>query len=149
SAEHRITVVDLPTIESFKLTYDYPGWTGLPDREEESGGDVRAVAGTRVNLEVKTSAPLEGPLLVIDGSDSQLNQSGDTTRGDFAVQQDGYYRIATRFLGEVVALTPDYLIEVVEDQKPEVRIVRPGRDYRATAIEEVPVRVEARDDFRL
>src|SRR5690606_29173686 len=26
---------------------------------------------------------------------------------------------------------------------------RPGRDYRATAIEEVPVRVEARDDFRL
>src|SRR5690606_13251163 len=149
SAEHRIDVVDLPGIESFKVTYDYPGWTGLANREEEGGGDVRAVAGTQVNLEVTTTAPLEGPLLVVDGDNAELKQSGATSRGGFAIKQDGHYRIATRFLGEIVPLTPDFAIEVVEDLKPEIRIVRPGRDYRATAIEEVPVRVEARDDFRV
>lgn len=149
SAEHRINVVDLPGIERFKITYDYPTWTGLEDREEEGGGDVRAVAGTRVKLEVTTTQPLESPLLVIDGNGEELKQSGATTSGSFQVKQEGHYRIATRFLGEVVPLTPDYLIEVVEDQKPEIRIVRPGRDYRATALEEVPVRIEARDDFRL
>ena len=41
SAEHRIEVVDLPTIEKLRLTYDYPGWTGLPKRLEEEGGDIR------------------------------------------------------------------------------------------------------------
>ncbi len=149
SAEHHINVVDLPAIERFKVRYDYPTWTGLEGREEEGGGDLRAVAGTRVTLELTTSQPLESPLLVIDGNGKELRQSGATSSGTFAIEKEGHYRIATRFLGEVVPLTPDYAIEVVEDQKPEIRIVRPGRDYRATAIEEVPVRVEARDDFRL
>ncbi len=46
-------------------------------------------------------------------------------------------------------LTPDYVIDLVIDEKPTVEIVKPGRDYRATNIEEVPVNVRARDDFRL
>ncbi len=65
------------------------------------------------------------------------------------MKKSGHYRIATRFLDEVVALTPDYLIEVAPDEKPDVRVMKPGKDYRATAIEEVPVRVQARDDYRL
>src|SRR5690606_35605357 len=128
SAEHRIDVVDLPGIESFKVTYDYPGWTGLANREEEGGGDVRAVAGTQVNLEVTTTAPLEGPLRVVDGDNAQLTQSGAASRRGFAIKQDGHYRIATRFLGEIVPLTPDFAIEVVEALTPEIRIVRLGRD---------------------
>jgi hypothetical protein len=149
SVEYRINVVDLPSIERFKVRYDYPTWTGLDDHEEEGGGDLRAVAGTRVTLELTTSAPLEAPLLVIDGNGQELKQRGAVSSGSFAIEKEGHYRIATRFLGEIVPLTPDYAIELVEDQKPEIRIVRPGRDYRATAIEEVPVRVQARDDFRL
>ncbi len=65
------------------------------------------------------------------------------------MKKSGHYRIATRFLGEVVPLTPDYLIEVAVDEKPDVRVIRPGKDYRATNIEEVPVRVQAKDDYRL
>jgi hypothetical protein len=149
SAEHRISVVDVPTIEKLRLTYDYPGWTGLPTRLEEGGGDIRAVAGTRVAVEVVASSPLPGPLLIVNGSDSDLAQSGATSRGNIAVKQAGHYRIATRFGDEVVALTPDFAIELVPDEKPDVKIQRPGKDYRATAIEEVPVRVQARDDFRL
>src|SRR5690606_18230606 len=43
----------------------------------------------------------------------------------------------------------EYAIEIVPDEKPIVQIERPGRDWRATNIEEVPVRVRAEDDFRL
>lgn len=149
STEHRIQVVDLPTVEKLRLTYEYPKWTGLERKLEEGGGDIRAVAGTRVGIEVVTSAPLEAPLLVINGSDDELAQTGTTSRGSLAVKTAGHYRIATRFLNEIVPLTPDYLIEVVEDQKPTVQILRPGKDYRATAVEEVPVQVKAQDDFRL
>ena len=99
-------MVIVPSIESFKLTYDYPGWTGLPDREEESGGDVRAVEGTRVNLALTTSAPLEAPLLVVDGDGNELKQSGTTASGGFAISKPGHYRIATRFLGEIVPKVP-------------------------------------------
>jgi hypothetical protein len=149
SSEHRIDVVDLPQIQSLRLTYDYPSWTGLSRRTEESGGDIRAVDGTRVGVEVVTDKPLQGPLLVINGSEAGLSQSGATSRGSIAVKQPGHYRIATRFGDEIVPLTQDYLIEVVVDEKPTVEISKPGRDYQATNIEEVPVNVRARDDFRL
>jgi hypothetical protein len=149
SKEHRIDVVDLPKIESLRLTYDYPSWTGLKRRLEESGGDISAVSGTKVSVEVTTDKPLTGPLLVINGSDSDLSQSGATSRGAIAVKEAGHYRIATRFGNEIVPLTPDYVIDVVADQKPSVEIVKPGKDYRATSVEEVPVNVRARDDFRL
>jgi hypothetical protein len=149
SAEHRIEVVDLPQIESLRLTYEYPSWTGLKRRTEESGGDIRAVGGTRVAVEVVTDKPLTGPLLIINGADTGLSQAGVTSRGNIAVKQPGHYRIATRFGDEIVPLTQDYVIEVVEDEKPTVEILRPGRDYQATNIEEVPVSVRARDDFRL
>jgi len=39
--------------------------------------------------------------------------------------------------------------DVVTDEKPTVQILKPGRDYRATNIEEVPVGVKAQDDFKL
>ena len=38
---------------------------------------------------------------------------------------------------------------MVPDEKPTVQILRPGKDYQATNIEEVPVSVKAQDDFRL
>ena len=149
SSEYQISVVDLPQIESLRLTYHYPGWTGLARRTEESGGDISAVAGTRVALEVVTNAPMESPLLVVNGEPGSLAQQGVTTTGSLTVKEPGHYRIATRFGDEIVALTEDFVIDVVPDEKPEVQILRPGRDYQATAIEEVPVSVQAQDDFRL
>lgn len=154
SKEFGIRVVDLPQIQSLRLTYNYPGWTGLPRRTEESGGDIRAVAGTRVGLEVHTNAPLEGPLLVINGSESALEKKGNTALGNLAVgnltvKEPGHYRIATRFGNEIVALTEDLAIDVVPDEKPTVQIIKPGRDYQASSIEEVPVNLKAQDDFRL
>jgi hypothetical protein len=147
--EFQVSVVDLPQIESMQLTYDYPSWTGLRRKTEESGADIAAVAGTQVAMEIKTDKPMEGPLLVIDGAESALTQSGTVSRGRLTVKKEGVYRIATRFGNEIVPLTEDFQISVVADEKPNVEIIRPGRDYKATNLEEVPVGVKAQDDFRL
>ena len=37
----------------------------------------------------------------------------------------------------------------MKDHPPEVKITRPGRDFKASPIEEVTVQVEAKDDFGL
>ena len=149
SREHKIEVVDLPRIESLRLTYRYPSWTGLPQQVQEASGDIRAVAGTQVALEVRTDKPLTTPLIIVNGASMALSQTSTTSSGGLTVKQPGHYRIATRFGDEVVALTDDYVIDVVPDEKPSVQILRPGRDYRATNVEEVPVGIKAQDDFRL
>jgi hypothetical protein len=65
------------------------------------------------------------------------------------VAKDGEYFVSTLFNGDSVKLTDDYLISLIADNKPVVKVVKPGRDWRASNIEEVTVRVEANDDFGL
>jgi hypothetical protein len=149
SREHHLRVVDPPRVEQLRLTLVYPAWTGLKPRTQEDAGDIDAVAGTRVRVEVKTDAPLDAPLLVVDEKGRPLAQQGNVGRGELTVAEPGQYRISARFAGELVALTDNFRIAVTPDEKPTVEIRRPGRDYQASSIEEVPVSVIARDDFRL
>ena len=76
-------------------------------------------------------------------------QQGRSSTGAIVVTKPGRYQIGARVANEFVALSDEYAIEVVPDEKPTIEIRKPGRDWRATSIEEVPVRIRAEDDFRL
>lgn len=149
SAEHNIGVVDLPRIERVRLTYSYPEWTGLESQTEEEERDIRAVIGTDVKVEVFADAPLEAPALIVDGHSQELEQAGRASVGTITVADPGKYQIGARVADEFVALSDEYSIEIIADEKPTIEIRKPGRDWRATSIEEVPVQIQAEDDFKL
>lgn len=149
SSEHGVTVADLPRIEKVRLTYQYPEWTGLEPLTEETFRDIRAVADTQVKVEVFADTTLDAPALVIDGEAAPLSTEGDVNIGSIVVKKPGRYHIGARVANEFVPLTEDYPIEIINDEKPSIQIVKPGRDWRATPIEEVPVKVQAQDDFRI
>lgn len=149
SSEHSIGVVDLPRIERVRLTYSYPEWTGLESLTDEESRDIRAVAGTDVKVEVFADAPLDAPALIVDGQSQELERDGAASVGTIAVSEPGAYQIGARVADEFVALSDEYTIEIVADEKPTIEIRKPGRDWRATSIEEVPVRIQAEDDFKL
>lgn len=149
SSEHSVGVIDLPHVERMRLTYDYPGWTDLPKRTEETVRDIEAVQGTGVKLEVFANAALEAPVVVVNGQPIAMQADGGSATGEIAIKQPGSYRISARVANELVALTDDYNIYLVADEKPTISIEKPARDRRATSIEEVPVQVKAQDDFRL
>jgi hypothetical protein len=149
STEHKIGVVDLPRIERVRLTYSYPDWTGLDSSIDEESRDIRAVAGTDVKVEVFADAPLEAPALIMDGISQELRSEGNASVGNIVIERPGSYQIGARVASEFVALSDEYTIEIVPDEKPTIEIRKPGRDWRATSIEEVPVRILAEDDFKL
>ena len=149
SAEHRISVVDLPRIEQMRLTYRYPEWTGLAPVTDEESREIRAVAGTEVQLEVHTSAPLDHATLVVNEEAAPLTADGTRSTGTIAVQKPGHYRLSARVGNELAPLTDDYDITIVDDRKPSIEVSKPGRDYQASGIEEVPVHLTAGDDFKL
>jgi hypothetical protein len=144
---YEVKVVVLPNIQTIKLTYKYPSWTGLEPFVEDPGGDIRAVIGTVVTVEATTDKPLAGGVLTVGGKDIALRADGLILRGDITVTEDGEYHFAAIYDGEHVRLTDDFFITTVENQKPEVKISEPGRDWKATSIEEVPARFEVTDDF--
>ncbi|HXA03783.1 MAG TPA: hypothetical protein VNY30_03050, partial [Bryobacteraceae bacterium] len=147
SKQYRMNVVDLPAVKKLRVTYHYPGWTGMKDTIEDPGGDLRAVQGTEAEVKVETDQPLSnGALLLDDGSKFELRDGV----ARLPLQKDGVYHVATAVEhGDMVRLSNDYFIEVRTALPPSVRITRPGRDAKVNPIEEVTVTVNAKDDFGL
>ena len=96
-----------------------------------------------------TDQPLEASELVVDGQRIAMQTVEGVNSATLEVAKDGEYHVSTLFNGDAVNLTDDYLIELIPDDKPVVKVLKPGRDWRASNIEEVTVRVEASDDFGL
>ena len=150
SEEFEVNVVEMPHVEHLKLTYHYPGWTGMKPLIEDPGGDIRAVAGTEVKVEIETDKPLTEGILRVNSEESlRLQPDGLRTTGRLKVGKEGEYFVAAMYRGEIVRLTQDFFISVVPDKKPVVKFLRPGRDSKATSIEEVATEFQARDDFGL
>ncbi len=149
SPDYQIQVVDLPDIDNLKLTYHYPEWAKRTSDIKDPGGDIQTIAGTSVELEVLTDAPLPSGVLVLNGESQDLDIIERTATGTFEILEDGQYYIAAELGGELVRLSEDYFIRVMEDGKPEIKINRPGRDWTASSIEEVTVEIEASDDYAL
>lgn len=144
SKRYKLGVIDLPNIKRLRVTYHYPSWTGMKDATEDPGGDLRAVEGTVAEVNVETDRPLSNGLVLIDGGRSIDIRDG---RASVPIEKDGLYHIAVNSHGESVRLSEDYFIEARKDSPPVVRVVRPGRDTKVNPVEEVPVAVEASDDF--
>ena len=149
SEEYMVDVVDLPRVRNLRLTYHYPRWTQLETETADPGGDINAVAGTRVEVEVTTDQPLGDAELIVNGETLEMTTDGTAATGVLEVSESGEYFVSTFFADDPVRLTDDYFIDVIPDSKPEVSVLRPGRDWRASNIEEVSVQVEASDDFGL
>src|SRR5438132_12972808 len=118
---------------------------------EVPGGDPRALEGTRADLEVLTDRPLKDGLLVLDGGKQVRlgGGAGNRYQGAVSIEQDGVYHVAALDQGQVVRLSEDFFIEARKTSPPEVTLMRPGGDYRASPIEEVTLSVRAQDDFGL
>ncbi len=151
SRRYTIQVVDLPAVKQIRVTYNYPSWSGMKPVTDAHGGDLRAIEGTIANLEIRTDRPLPNGVLVLDnGQQIQLSGGQDNLyRGAINMQKDGAYHIAAIDQGRPVRLTEDFFIEANKANPPDVAIVRPPHDYRASPIEEVTIGVQADDQFGL
>ena len=148
----RLRVADIPTVKQIRVTYHHPDWMHLGDTVEEHGGDLRAVEGTEAQLEVVTDRPLTNGLLALDdGRQVALTTtgSGNVYRASLAIEKDGSYHVATRETVQEQRLSEDYFIQATAVKPPEVAMIRPERDYRASPIEEVTLAATADDPFGL
>src|SRR3954453_23445585 len=151
SPAYKLNVIELPNVKNIRVTYHYPAWLGAKDVVEDPGGDLRAVEGTTAEVAVRRDRPLAtGAILLDDGTKFPLRSGADGLMiASVPINKDGLYHLAAVEGGEDVRLTNDYFIEAQKDQPPEIKITRPGRDFKASPIEEVTVTVDAKDDFGL
>lgn len=143
--EFNVAVVAMPTVENIKLEYDFPSWTGLKSIVEDPGGDIRAVKDSKVTVTVTTDKLLQDGVLIV--GENRIALRGN--EAELQVIDDDEYHIAAIYRGETIRLTDDFFITLVPDEKPDLDILEPARDWKTTGIAEVAARFKADDDFGL
>jgi hypothetical protein len=151
SPPYHVRVVDLPSIKKVHVTYQYPRWTGMHSVTQEQGGDLRAIEGTDAHIQIETDKPLTDGTLTLDENRTIPLSSAGPNRytGTIHMKNDGSYHLSARDQGQPVRLSEDYFIATDKAEPPQVSIIRPSGDYRASPIEEVTIRVQATAQFGL
>ena len=151
SPTYRLSVYAPPELVEITVNCVFPDYTGLADAVQ-TGGEVRAVVGTRVALSARFSKPLATARLCMAGGDSleAVALDGGTARFAFQVVDTTVYRL------EVVDLEgyandggETFTIYGLADGPPVVRFPEPGGDVWGTQADIVPVSVTVEDDFGL
>lgn len=149
SETYTLSVANPPVLESLRVTLRFPAYTGLsPKTLETNQGDVRALVGTRVDVEGKSTQPLQRATLHFDSEEVALAVAETSFRGSFVVRESGRYALQlTSAEGITQANPPRFFVEAVLDEKPTVEVTHPGRDVSLDPTMRLPLVVEAHDDY--
>ena len=146
----KLTVADLPYVKRIDQTQNFPAFTGLPSKTIEDAPNVSVLAGTTVKLLAKLTGKAKSARIVLrDGGKIEMEKVGET---DFAatmtINKDNTYHIeVTSVEDDVYNGSNEYDITLLEDRPPTVTFEKPGRDARATSVEEVFTQAKAEDDY--
>jgi hypothetical protein len=149
-------VTEEPLIGDMRLTYTFPGYTGLPPRViEGSTGDVVGLKGTRVLLETRTLRSARQALLLLGeaGEAGELPARLEPDRrltASLTLRDAGSYRVwLSPLIGRPVREARGHRIVVEADRPPEVDIIGAADRLELAAPRPVEVAYSARDDFGL
>ena len=148
SSIYTLRVVDPPDLKKIKLTLIPPDYSGLREETKEEG-NIEALGGTAVNLEVQVSKNVkEGKIILNQESELLLKVSGDSAKGSLLVLAPGSYSIKVK--DEYGFENPNpvqYQIRLIPDKYPEAEIVSPAKDLEVIGNEIIPIVYTARDDY--
>jgi hypothetical protein len=149
SEVYKLNVVDLPYVKQLDLTLNFPAFTNLPAKSIEDGGDIAALKGTVATITAKLSGKVRAARIVFsDGKKTEMRLQGADFVGDLTVTGDTtYYIELISNDGEAYRGSNEYDVSVLADQPPVISFDKPGRDRKATNLEEVFTQARAEDDY--
>ncbi|MGA9118835.1 MAG: DUF4175 family protein [Bacteroidota bacterium] len=148
--EYVLHVVDRPLVRLLRLTVRPPAYTGLPSHtQEDNVGDVTALKGTRVSLELESNKDLATAAAQFhDGTEIALPVTGKKATGSFLLRTDGVYRIALKDSQGLANADPiEYTVKILPDAYPSISIVSPGMNLDITDNSALPLVIKIVDDF--
>jgi hypothetical protein len=150
SERYTIEVFDMPKPTAIEIAYTYPEYTKLKPIIQQGEGNIRAVAGSQAEVRITTNKAIQSGTFTVDAGDPTPMAifDGRTLTTTLDVLNDGKYTVKLLCVDGFNNQVPiEYTITAIPDEPPEVVIKEPGRDIKATKLEEVKVLAEATDDY--
>ena len=171
SERYTVEVFEMPKVTDISVAYTYPDYTGLKPVVQQGAGDIHAVVGTHAELKLITNKAIQAatfslrienpeaqtpPTAQEEAKESQPERvsrqmvisDGNMLTTTLEVLADGTYTVELLCIDGFNNEVPiEYTLKASPDAAPEVVIKEPGRDIKATKLEEVKIVAEAKDDY--
>ena len=150
SERYTVEVFDMPKVTAIEIAYTYPEYTQLKPIIQQGDGNIRAVAGSQAEVRITTNKAIESATLTVEAQEPTPMAifDGRTLTTTLDVLNDGKYTVELLCVDGFNNQTPiEYTIIAIPDEPPDIVIKEPGRDIKATKLEEVRVLAEATDDY--
>ena len=159
-----VEVFEMPRIDEVSVSYTYPEYTNLKPIVQQGSGDIKAVVGSSAEIRMTANKVIQSATYTFTNTDSvdeggegeltstntadMLILDGNIISKTLDVNESGKYTVELFCIDGFNNEIPiEYTIQAIPDKAPEVVISEPGRDVKATKLEEVKIVAEATDDF--
>ena len=152
SPEYTVQVMERPVVRILQVKLHPPAYRRSGVRiMEPNAGDVEALKGSRVSVSIQSSKPLSrGTIRFQLDEEVDFVAQGTIAQGSFIVDQDDRYWVNLTDTSGLSNSDPIvYSIRLQPDFNPIARILSPARNIDLDESMEVPLVLEAEDDFGL
>ena len=154
SMQHQVTVVRPPRIVDRRVRLQTPEYTNLGEQEVRTL-NIRAPEGTHLRWRLKLDKPVTAAEMRLEGGGTRMMTVGSQGREislDLAATASQPYIIAMHWTLEnqtYIDEGPRHYIQIVPDTDPQVSLLSPTEDTKATLRKTIPIAYWARDDHSL
>jgi len=148
SPTFEVSVLPRPMVRQIRVDYTYPRYTRQAARKGVPGGNVVAPEGTRVQIQIESSLPLEEAWVAFDDG-RRANAVVESCSAALAMAVDGDMRYTVGLVSRRMVQNRDpveYRIVALKDRPPEVRLLKPDPDAELDEQMSVAILAEAEDD---
>ncbi len=149
SSIYKIKVIDRPIVKTLDVKIISPAYSKIAEVEQKDNGNVTALLGSRINLQISSTKELRKAILQFaDSAKKNLNVNNTNAGGSFIVRKDNNYKIILTDLNDNQNLSPiNYSIKVLYDAYPSIEVTAPAKDVNLSADNRVPLAAKISDDY--
>ena len=166
SEKFTVEVFEIPRIDEISVSYTYPEYTNLNPVVQQGSGDIQAVVGSTAEIRMTANKVIQSATFNFSNPEStegvEENIEGELTANTsemlivdgnilsktIDIDESGKYNVTLLCIDGFNNEIPiEYTIKAMPDKVPEVVIKEPGRDVKATKLEEVKIVAEVTDDY--
>lgn len=150
SRQYAVDVVDRPFVRSLRVRLTYPSYTKLPPRYlDDNVGDVTALAGTRISLDLAFNKDVaEAAIVFNDSQRVSIEHEDARAQTSFPLTKDASWHVALEDESGIANANPiEYTLKVVPDMVPVIDVLEPGMNTDLDESMRLPLISRISDDY--
>ena len=150
SPVYTVNILHRPAVRHLKARLEAPAYSGLGSYYlADNIGDITALRGTRINLELSANKPVRSAELSFSGGERvPLEFHGTVGNGSFTLSGEGTYSVILHDNEGISNEAPiEYRLTFLQDEYPFIKIIDPGKDIDLDESMLVPLYFRVMDDY--